>query len=154
MSLKNSKGAFGMVKKIALVVTVLMLCFSSMCFANNGKLLTAEEKIAGQVISCISGQTEYSVLAQNFTTGLAKNLSAYKFKELKTKVKEQIGSLSNSKFVILQKFDKADRVIYLANGSKAKTVEMTFIFDTTGKKPLLTEIAMRPLPQKPEVKKN
>ncbi|MDD4321053.1 MAG: hypothetical protein PHH31_05820 [Acidaminococcaceae bacterium] len=142
-----------MVKKIALLVTVLMIFFSSICFADNGKLLTAEEKIAEQAISCISGQTEYRALAQNFTTGLAKNLSAYKFKDLKIKVDEQMGSLSNSKLVILQKFDKADRVIYLANGSKAKTVEMTFIFDTTGRKPLLNEIAMRPLPLKPAVNK-
>ncbi len=143
-----------MVKKIALLVSVLVICFSSMCFADNGKLLTAEEKIAEQAISCIAGQTEYSALAQNFTTGLGKNLPAYKFKDLKIKINEQLGSLSNSKLVILQKFDKADRVIYLANGSKAKTVEMTFIFDTTGKKTLLNEIAMRPLPQKAAVNKN
>jgi len=37
----------------------------------------------------------------------------------------------------------------LANGSKAKNVEVAFVFETTGKKPLLNEITMRPLEMKP-----
>lgn len=143
-----------MFKKVMLLVTVLVISFSSMCFANNGKLLTSEEKIAEQAIGCIAGQTEYSLLAQNFTTGLAKNLPAYKFRDLKTKVQEQLGSLSDSKLAILQKFDKADRVIYLANGTKTKHVEIAFVFDTTGKKPLLNEISMRPIELKPTASKN
>ena len=138
-----------MTRKVMLLVTVLVMCFSSMCFANNGKLLTSEEKIADQAISSISGQAEYSDLAQNFTAGLAKNLSSLKFRELKATVNEKLGSLSNGKLVILQKFDKADRVIYLANGSKAKNVEISFVFDTTGKNPLLNEITLRPIESKP-----
>lgn len=142
-----------MTKKVMLLVTVLVMCFSSMCFANNGKLLTSEEKIADQAISCIAGQGEYSELAKNFTPGLTKNLSSLKFRELKATVKEQIGSLSKSKLVVLQKFDKADRVIYVSNGSKVKNVEISFIFDTAGNNPLLNEITLRPIASKPVDKK-
>jgi hypothetical protein len=138
-----------MVKKIMLLVTVFVVYFSSMCFASNGSLLTSEERIAEQAISCIAGESDYTELAKNFTTGLAKNLPASKFIELKKTVKEQLGSLTNSKLAILQKFDKADRVIYLANGSKVKNVEVAFVFETTDKKPLLNEITMRPVEMKP-----
>jgi hypothetical protein len=138
-----------MIKKIMLLATVFVVYFSSMCFASNGGLLTSEEKIAEQAIDCIAGQADYTELAKNFTDGLAKNLPASKFVELKKTVKEQLGSLSNSKLAILQKFDKADRVIYLANGSKTKNVEVAFVFETSGKKPLLNEITMRPVEMKP-----
>jgi hypothetical protein len=138
-----------MTKKIMLLVTVFVVYFSSMCFASNGSLLTSEEKISEQAIACITGESDYTELAKDFTSGLAKNLPASKFIELKKTIKEQLGSLSNSKLAILQKFDKADRVIYLANGSKIKTVEVAFVFDTTGKKPLLNEITMRPVEMKP-----
>ena len=142
-----------MSKKVMLLVTILVMCYSSICFANNGKLLTCEEKIAEKTIDCILGQGEYTVLAQNFTFSLAKKLTSLKFKELKTTVNEQVGVLSNNKLVILQKFAQADRVIYLADGSKIKNVEISFVFDTTGKVPLLNEITIRPMELKPVTKK-
>ena len=142
-----------MIKKIMLLATVFVVYFTSMCFASNGSLLTSEEKISEQAIACIAGESDYTELAKNFTPGLAKNLTVSKFMELKKTVKEQLGSLSNSKLAILQKFDKADRVIYLASGSKAKNVEVAFVFETKGKKPLLNEITMRPLEMKPVAEK-
>ena len=142
-----------MIRRIMLLATIFIVYFASICFASNGSLLTSEEKISEQAIVCIAGGSDYAELAKNFTHGLAKNLPASRFIELKKTVKEQLGSLSNSKLAILQKFDRADRVIYLANGSKAKDVEIAFVFETTGKKPLLNEITMRPLEMKTFVEK-
>jgi len=136
-------------KKILLLVTVLVLSFSSLCFASNGSQLDQEEKMAANLIAAMNGAGEYAEVSKDFSTGLTKNLSAAKFSDLQKKVKEQIGNIAEQKLLVLQKYDKADRLVYLAKGRKVQNVEVSLVFETAGKKPLINEVSIRPV----EIKK-
>jgi hypothetical protein len=139
-----------MKKRILLVFAVIMLCFSAVCSAaSNGALLSSEEKVADKVFSVISGESAYVDLVGDFSTGLVKNLPENKFTELKKAVKDKLGTLKEPQLAVLQKFGNADRVIYVAKGTKVQAVEIAMTFEVTGRKPLLNEISLRPL----EVKK-
>jgi len=136
-------------KKILVLVTVLVMGLANFCFASNGSMLDSEEKTAVQVLSAIDGQTEYTAVRSDFSAGLSKNLTSAKFVEMKKAIKDKIGNISNAKLLVLQKFENADSLIYIGKGSKAPNVEIRFVFETKGKKPLLNEITMRPV----EIKK-
>ncbi len=139
-------------KKIFLaVVMILALAVSGVAGAapNNGSLLNDEEKIAVSVFNAFNGQGTYTENVNPYATaGLKKQLSGAKFKETQTKIKDAFGKMSNMKLFVLQKFDKADRLIYIAQGTKSPAVELTFTFDTTSKV-LVDAFALRPV----EVKK-
>ncbi len=136
-------------KKILVLVTVLIMGLANLCFASNGTLLDNEEKTATQVLSAIAGKAEYTEIRPGFSAGLAKNLTSAKFVEMKKAIGDKIGSISNAKLLVLQKFDNADSLIFIGKGSKSPNVEIRFVFETSGRKPLLNEITMRPV----EIKK-
>ena len=83
----------------------------------------------------------------------SKNIKENSYIAIKKAIKDKIGNISNAKLLVLQKFENADSLIYIGKGSKAPNVEIRFVFETKGKKPLLNEITMRPLEMKPVAEK-
>ena len=132
-------------KKILVLVTVLVMGLANLCFASNGSMLDSEEKAATQMLSAIAGKTEYTAVRPDFSAGLAKNLTSAKFAEMKKAINEKIGNISDAKLLVLQKFENADSLIFIGKGSKSPNVEIRFVFETKGRKPLLNEITMRPV---------
>ena len=136
-------------KKILVLVMILVIGLLNVCFASNGSLLDEEEGTATQVLSALAGKTELTAIQSNLSTGLAKKLTSAKFTEIKKTISDKIGRISDAKLLVLQKFEKADSLTFISKGSKSPNVEIRFVFETAGKKPLLNEITMRPV----EVKK-
>ncbi len=136
-------------KKKLLFIVFLLVCFVNTCFASNGSVLDEEEKIADFFMGAVKGKGEYAELASNFTPGFAKAFTAVKFKETKEKVTTTFGDVKNVKLYSLEKLDKADRVIYLADATKVPNVEFSFVFSNASSKPLLDAIVIRAV----EVKK-
>jgi len=141
-----------MKKFLLAVLVVMMMGMSTICSAasSNGSLLDSEDKIAGRVFAALGGQEEYSTAVAPFmTSGLAKNLTAAKFAEVKGQIAKDFGGVINPKLFALQKMDKADRTIYLADSKKAPKLEISYIFNLTGSKPMLDGFTIRPV----EIKK-
>lgn len=136
-------------KKILVLVTILVMGLVNLCFASNGSLLDEEERTATQVLAAFAGDTEYTAIRSDLSAGLAKKLTSTKFTEIKKTISDKIGKISQAKLLVLQKFDNADSLVFISKGSKSPNVEIRFVFETTGKRPLLNEITMRPV----EIKK-
>ena len=136
-----------MKKKIVLLVVAMMMCLSSICLAaDNGTLLSAEEKIAGRFIEALTGKIDYADIQGDLTESMSKQLTSKKFTEVRGVIKNQFGTLTNTKLAVLEKHDNADRLFYVSNGTKEKVVELMLFFDTSGKRPFINEITMRGLP--------
>lgn len=136
-------------KKILVLVTVLVMGLANLCLASNGSLLDEEERTATQVLSVFAGKTEETAIQANLSAGLAKKMTSAKLAEIKKTISDKIGRISDAKLLVLQKFENADSLTFISKGSKSPNVEIRFVFETAGKRPLLNEITMRPV----EVKK-
>jgi hypothetical protein len=140
-----------MKKFIVALLVIMMMGMSTICAAaSNGSMLDNEEKVASKIFTALEGKEDYeAAVAPNMTKGLAKNLTAAKFTEVKGQVAKDFGKLTNPKLFTLQKLDKADRVFYLATSAKAPAVEIGFVFVNADNKLLLDGFTIRPV----EVKK-
>jgi len=138
-----------MKKFLLAVLVVMMMGMSTICAAaSNGSVLDNEEKVATKIFTALDGKEDYATaVVPNMTTGLAKNLTEAKFKDVKAQIAKDFGKLTNPKLFTLQKLDKADRVFYLATSAKAPAVEIGFVFVNNGTK--LDGFTIRPV----EVKK-
>ena len=105
-----------------------------------------EEAAADQFIKGLSDSTvTYDTLAGTFAPALKEKFGEAQYAELLKQVKDKFGRSKEVKFAVLQRFDKADRLIYLGSFSKEETAQIVFVFDTTGRKPLLLDFAMVPV---------
>ena len=81
----------------------------------------------------VEGKTTYEALVKNFTAEAAANFKQETFDSVKKQAKEKFGNLKESKFVAFQRLDQVDIVAYLGAFTKEKIVNLSFIFDKTGK---------------------
>lgn len=135
-------------KKLLLMISLLVsLLISSVAMAAGAsKDFAKEEAAADLFIKGLNDATvTYEVISANFTPDLKKNFTADKYAAMLQQVKEKFGKNKEAKFAVLQRFDKADRVIYVGSFSKENLAQMVFVFDTTGKKPLMADFALVPV---------
>ncbi len=135
-------------KKILVLMGLLFsLLISSVAMAAGAANDFAKEEAAADLF--IKGLNDttvtYETVAANFTPALKENFTAEKYAELLKQVKEKFGKNKEAKFAVLQRFDKADRVIYLGSFSKENLAQLVFVFDTTGRKPLMSDFALVPV---------
>lgn len=135
-------------KKILVLMGLLFsLLISSVAMAaGTASDFAKEEAAADLFIKGLNDTTvTYETVAANFTPALKENFTAEKYAELLKQVKEKFGKNKEAKFAVLQRFDKADRVIYLGSFSKENLAQLVFVFDTTGRKPLMSDFALVPV---------
>ncbi len=135
-------------KKILVLLSLLasmVICSAAMA-AGVASDFAKEEAAADTFIKGLNDSTvTYESVAANFTPALKENFTAEKYADLLKQVKEKFGKNKEAKFAVLQRFDKADRVIYIGAFSKENLAQMVFVFDTTGKKPLMADFALVPV---------
>ena len=134
-----------MKKIVFLLITVFLLAISSVALASNSSVLGKEDKIVGSVLEAIttSGDT-YGQISSSFTPELQKKLTADAFSKMKKQIADNYGSLKESKLFTVEKFDKADRLVYLGSFAKQKVVKLTFVFNTA-EKVMLSDFDLRPV---------
>lgn len=140
-------------KKIVIMLAVaLVLCFSSLCFAaNNGSILNGEERVTAQIFDAFNNKAVYSDFAGSLSAGFAKNMPEKKFGDLRRDALQKLGTLSKPVLIDWYRFANADRLIYVAKGTKAENVQVVFVFVNENKKFMLNEILMQPVPVKKPV---
>lgn len=134
-------------KKIILMLTAVMsLGMASLGFASPASDLLAQEEVTTtKVINLIQGKGQLADAATGFSPALQKNFNAAALNNMKNGVTNQLGGISNLKLVRLDKFQDADRLIYIGQAKKAPNVQMTFVFSTKGKKAELQGLNLIPV---------
>ena len=134
-------------KKIILMLTAVMsLGMASLGFASPASDLLAQEEVTTtKVINLMQGKGQLADAATGFTPELQKNFNAAALNNMKKGVTNQLGGISNLKLVRLDKFQDADRLIYIGEAKKAPNVQMTFVFSTKGKKAQLQGLNLVPV---------
>lgn len=134
-------------KKLILMLTAVMsLGMASLGFASPASdLLAQEEATTTKVINLIQGKGQLADAAAGFSPELQKNFNAAALNNMKNGVTSQLGGISNLKLVRLDKFQDADRLIYIGEAKKAPNVQLTFVFSTKGKKAQLQGLNLVPV---------
>ena len=73
---------------------------------------------------------------------LAKNMNVNTFIAMQRQVQEKFGKHKETKFFSFERFDKADRLTYIAGFSKEPAVSIVFTLDKKGK---ITEFSLAAL---------
>ena len=130
-------------KKILLMLTmVLVLGFSAICSASNGKVLDAEEAMVNKFLAA----SNYSAVTSMMTDGMKEV-----FKNFKEQMDKNFGAVSEKRLVVIEKGADADILRYSMKFAKQPEAMMSFLFAVKNEKPLLGDFGIA-LPQKEENK--
>lgn len=134
-----------MKKFILLLTTVLTLAFAASCFATeNSSALNDAEGSAQKVITALvaSDTLGYKDAEKAMSADLAKQMNVNTFIAMQRQVQEKFGKHKETKFFSFERFDKADRLTYIAGFSKEPAVSIVFTLDKKGK---ITEFSLAAL---------
>ena len=135
-------------KKILLMLTmVLVLGFSAICSASNGKVLDAEEAMVNKFLAA----SNYSAVTSMMTDGMKKDFTEEVFKNFKEQMDKNFGAVSEKRLVVIEKGADADILRYSMKFAKQPEAMMSFLFAVKNEKPLLGDFGIA-LPQKEENK--
>lgn len=135
-------------KKILLMLTMVMvLGFSAICSASNGKVLDNEESMVNKFL----GASNYSAITSMMTDDMKKDFTEEVFKNFKAQLDKNFGEISERRLVVIEKGLDADILRYKIKTAKQPEAMMSFLFSVKNEKPLLGDFGMA-LPQKEENK--
>lgn len=119
-----------------------MFSFIGSCFASPASdLLAKEEKISVKVIEVFAGNGEYSSISKHFTKERLEKTNSLAFRKIKASINNNFGKLKDVKLIALEKFDKNDRLTYLASYTKTKVVKVILLYNVNGKNSKLQDFA-------------
>ena len=132
-----------MKKFILLLTTVLTLAFAASCFANSSALNDAEGSAQKVITALVASDTlGYKNAEKAMSADLAKQMNVNTFIAMQRQVQEKFGKHKETKFFSFERFDKADRLTYIAGFSKEPAVSIVFTLDKKGK---ITEFSLAAL---------
>lgn len=138
-----------MKKLVMTLATIFTMALSSLAFAADGGDLNKQQAGAETFMKAFGSEAVlYADFSKSFDVEFKKKIDEKNYPELQKVVKEKLGSFKSAKFVLFQRYDNADKVVYVATFSKEKTVAATFVFNKTNK---MVEFALTPV--KPEEQK-
>ena len=132
-------------KFIVLLTTLLTLAFAASCFATeNSSALNSAENSAQKVIAALvaSDTLGYKDAEKAMSADLAKNMNVNTFIAMQRQVKEKFGNHKETKFFAFERFDKADRLTYIASFNREPAVSIVFTLDKNAK---ITEFSLAAL---------
>ena len=104
------------------------------------KFVAALEAPAGSGFAQVQG---------DLAPGLQSKLTAEGFAELQKQLREKFGKQKEVKFASFERFDQADRLLYMMGYSRQQVVRAAYVFDKDGK---LVEFVFVPVEIKEEEK--
>lgn len=130
-------------KKIIMLITmVMMLAFSAVCSAADGKTLQAEEAAANKFFNA----KNYAAAATVMTEDMKKNFDEKAFENFQ-KFKAEIGKQELKNLRVVEFYDDVHVLTYQVKYEKSPVNQFRFIFQAD--KPLLVTFGMAaPAPEK------
>ena len=136
-------------KKILMLVTmVMMLAFSAVCSASNGKVLDSEEAIAAKFIS----GGNYKAITSMMTEDMQKNWDEKAYTNLQAQLAKDFGKLTTNQLLVVEKHNGADVLLYQVAAEKKPDARFVYFFKLNGGKPLLHDFSVM-LPQQKDAAK-
>lgn len=133
-------------KKILMLVTmVMMLAFSAVCSASNGKVLDAEEALAAKFLTA----GNYKAVSALMTPEMQKNWDEKAYTNFQSTLANDFGKLNTNQLIVVEKHKNADVLLYQVAAEKVPAVRFVYLFKLNGEKPLLDDFSVM-LPQKKE----
>ncbi|MDY6029963.1 MAG: hypothetical protein SPI71_06870 [Acidaminococcaceae bacterium] len=135
-------------KKILMLLTmVMMLGFSAVCSASNGKLLDAEEAAAQKFFNGGSFKVAGSVFGEN----MKKNWDEKSYNNFKDAFAKEFGKVLSSEMAFLEKRGATDVLVYQIKTEKVPVARVAYLFSVNGDKAFLEDFNII-LPQKEQAK--
>ena len=134
-----------MKKFIVMLTALFTLAFAASCFATeNSSALSDAEGGAQKVIAALTAQDTlgYKDAEKAMSSDLAKQMNVNTFIAMQRQVKERFGNLKETKFFSFERFDKMDRLTYIAGFSREPAVSIVFELD---KKEKITNFSLNAL---------
>lgn len=133
-------------KKILMLVTmVMMLAFSAVCSASNGKVLDAEEALVAKFLA----GGNYKAVSAVMTPEMQKNWDEKAYTNFQTTLGKDFGKLNTNQLIVVEKHKDADVLLYQVAAEKIPAARFVYLFKLSGEKPLLNDFSVM-LPQKKE----
>lgn len=119
--------------KKVLSALLLLLAVSGSCFAAGvAQSFVAEEKMADDVVSALTGESvTYEKASKHFSSNLKKNLTAERFTNMKKQIQQQIGMVKNPSLVSLTRqynlqngFNNVHDLVYYGTAGKDRSVRI------------------------------
>lgn len=126
---------------------IMMLGFSAVCSASNGKLLDAEEAAAQKFFSGGNFKAASSVFGEN----MKKNWDEKSYTNFQTSFANDFGKVLTNKMVFLEKRGDTDVLVYQITTEKVPVARVAYLFSVKGEKAVLEDFSIM-LPQKEEEK--
>lgn len=137
-------------KKIILMLTmVLMLAFSAVCSASNGKVLEAEENMINKFLAA----EKYSAITSMMTEDMKKEFNEETFSNFKEQLNKNFGKLGEKQLFLVEKGKDVDVLRYQSKFELVPEAQFIFLFQVKNEKPLLSKFALV-LPNKEEAAEN
>ena len=134
-----------MQKIIATAALAASLVLPSMCFAGvNSNALSKAEKSGDTFVNVLQSKATYTELEPLMTGTMQKQIKASSIPGLLKQVAGNFGTMKDIKFYSFERFDKNDKMTYIASFSKEKLAALIILTDKTGK---MSDFALSPLKQ-------
>lgn len=131
-------------KKILMLVTmVMMLAFSAVCSASNGKVLDAEEALVAKFLA----GGNYKAVSVVMTPEMQKNWDEKAYSNFQETLAKDFGKLNTNQLIVVEKHKDADVLLYQVAAEKIPAARFVYLFKLNGEKPLLNDFSVM-LPQK------
>lgn len=131
-----------MKKIILMLAMVMVMAFSAVCSASNGKVLDAEEGIAAKFLNGANYNAVVSVMSDE----MKKNWDEKSYANFKEELNKNFGKISTNQLIVLEKHDGADLLLYQVASEKIPAARFVYLFSVQGEKPLLSDFRIM-LPQ-------
>lgn len=126
-------------KKIVLMLTmVLMLAFSAVCSASNGKVLDTEENMINKFLSA----TKYSAITSMMTEDMKKEFNEETFNNFREQLDKNFGKLNEKQLFLVEKGKDVDVLRYQSSFALVPEAQFVFMFKVENEKPLLAKFAL------------
>ncbi len=126
-------------KKIVVMLTmVLMLAFSAVCSASNGKVLDNEEAMINKFLSA----TKYSAISTMMTEDMKKDFNEEAFNNFKEQMDKNFGKLNEKQLFMVEKGKDVDVLRYQSKFELVPEAQFVFMFKVENEKPMLAKFAL------------
>ena len=118
---------------LAMMLCLLILPATAMAAPSaNATAFANEEALSNQWIDSMLVKKDSSAALNIMSADAKKNVKASEMQKAQERMRKELGTLKESRFVSWTRFDKTDQVIYLMSFNKAKVVRCEFIFNSKG----------------------
>lgn len=132
-----------MKKLLSTTVLLATLALPGLCLAGtNGEALSKAEKSGDVFVNLLKAKASYTEFAPTMAPNMRKQVKAGSIPSLVKQVQEKFGTMKEVKFYSFERFDKIDKLVYIANFSKEKVASLVIFTDKDGK---IDNFALSPL---------